>query len=919
MASRTLLKPADGTFTRASVAQTCDGSSMTQVANNVARAGQRLLVSAPEWSQPTGECGADGDAYPWCSNSAGFYATASGDATKLYRSADGRTSWTLVHTFATNISSVFALASGRLIAFIAATGNTRAPYYSDDNGANWTAGTLPEGLNGLVAMVNGWGFDEDDDGIIIAVTYGTGTDQNEVWRSADRGATWTRPLQLDAGVVTHFHAVCTHKATGRKIIDTGDNSEQYTGIRVVTVSTVDDTLILPANTHGVVSGQPIPVVVFSHGMLPEPLAVGTTYWAARVDSEKISLYHTRADALDGTNKIHLTTEGSGTYVQTARRRTYYSDDAGLTWQVHDIVDETPKPSVTGQVTRWRDYGHATRIAYASDGARSISWLDVTTWETGGLVSEPPPIRRTGSAPYYWDLFQSGGLWYAAHQSTDSVGQVVHHILVSPDLEHWAVYWRADMSADTQAQGSGPYHFVGAASDGKLHFRVGIDTDTSEWGHFWITPARARLVDTLLLHPAKTNMFSAAISTTNLASPWWSHVRPIGASPTIVNDTDETLAGETSVRHTLTTLPDTWVEGQTGASLSVAAALVSGTSYVGVVRAKVRKGTLITLRIGNTLTYYPVRRGEWQELVTLPFLNDGTLTRIWVGVVSDQDGEADFNIGALEIIPAPYSGEWSTGGAVQQAETLTHGSVTLASSWTLMGSAFLPVSTSDLPEGDFHLLRISKGIFNSIAVYGTQKQLSTAGITGANGSADITADASIFSAADVGRTIKLIGGGLTAGWYVITAVASGTEATVDRACATGVTPGDGYVYEFRWAMESTVSGSPSGSPAETGGRWLNRGQLVRWAVRCAKGKLWLSIMDGDGVEHAADVMDNAELTGVNNIIHGGAGCMPHELAGDLSLYDYCMSDAEVEEILGGVTYPAVGTVQYINPRNMAIFP
>jgi len=316
--------------------------------------------------------------------------------------------------------------------------------------------------------------------------------------------------------------------------------------------------------------------------------------------------------------------------------------------------------------------------------------------------------------------------------------------------------------------------------------------------------------------------------------------------------------------------------------------------------------LLTLRIGAEYNYFPVRRGEWQELVSNPFLYDGTNSRIWVGVMSDQDGEADFSIGALEIIPAPYSGEWSTGLVAQAAEQLAHSSVSLASAWTLMGAAYVLPSTSYLPGDTYRLARLYKDVNNCVDIYGHQKQISTAGITGANGSADITADAAIYTAADLGRTIKLIGGDLTAGWYVITEVTSTTEVTVDRACATGATPGDGYVYEFRWALESKVAGSDSGSPAETGGRWLNRGQLVRWCLRCAQGKLWLSVMDGDEVEHVATAMENAALTGSNNIVLGSDGCMPHELAGDIALYDYCMSDAEVEEILAGVTYPAVGS-------------
>jgi len=77
-----------------------------------------------------------------------------------------------------------------------------------------------------------------------------------------------------------------------------------------TVDTTNDQLVLSA--HGLVTGL---MATFS-GTLPSGLSATGAYYVAVVDPDNITLHKTLADADAGTNKIDLTTTGSGTVTLT---------------------------------------------------------------------------------------------------------------------------------------------------------------------------------------------------------------------------------------------------------------------------------------------------------------------------------------------------------------------------------------------------------------------------------------------------------------------------------------------------------------------------------------------------------------------------------------------------------------------------
>ncbi|MCX5636952.1 MAG: hypothetical protein NTX52_04565, partial [Planctomycetota bacterium] len=167
-----------------------------------------------------------------------------------------------------------------------------------------------------------------------------------------------------------------------------------------------------------------------------------------------------------------------------------SDDDGLTWSTLD-----PQPDNHFQPVDFYDYGDPTNLLYGSDSLDFIGTFDVITRKITPLYSDGDRY-----CPYVFSIFYYDGVYYAGTFSgrMDSPNRRVA-ILVSSDLNHWAVYHQFRNGEQ------GINKFLGVWG-GRIHGIVTL-SDTYTWRHFSFTPATVTLVNGLCLDPATVNMLN----------------------------------------------------------------------------------------------------------------------------------------------------------------------------------------------------------------------------------------------------------------------------------------------------------------------------------------------------------------------------------------------------------------------------
>jgi hypothetical protein len=373
-----------------------------------------------------------------------------------------------------------------------------------------------------------------------------------------------------------------------------------------------------------------------------------------------------SDTGDGTNS---------SYPYNTRKHTFVSDDDGLTW--HEWAYDgsgNGKPSNTGQVIRWRDYGHPTRIMFASDEFRKISWVDLVTWETGSFM-KTPPISDNGST-YFYDVFKFQDLWYA---SLWTYGGTIDRaaIYVSPDLENWVIY---DRFADSGVQGGN--HFAGFLG-GRMHLKTTTEALGNN-GHFSIAPAKVALVDNaLIVTPVKTNLMTSSQSRCDSTSGWgvWCPTNPYVH---LAVDDGNGFAGQRSLRCTTMITP--------GSYINVYGALVTvtpGKTYIPHIWVR---GTMTTVAVtiadsrynttGTTSTWPLLGDGKWTEIWGQPYTVPSSVSSIRLQCVYNAnqiDGSVDGWLGAAELNESPYS-PWYPGTTASSVEYIDN-NVALTSSFT----------------------------------------------------------------------------------------------------------------------------------------------------------------------------------------------------------------------------------------------
>lgn len=236
---RTINVATEGTFGRASTTYWGSPTGATAVASGVRRTATLLSCSTPGSTDGiiSGECGVDGDAWPYCATPTTIYGVASGDTSKVYKTTDG-SSWSALSNMpGGTVSALRAvqLASGayRLLAWVGTAGTTMVVKYSDDEGAgSWSATTSKSAPGGGDVVWDAAPFYAtglaQHGAYICAGTYTPGGGPYaSVFQSADYGANWIRRLNLSSGggnPIDHFHAMAYHAGLDQWIVDTGDET-----------------------------------------------------------------------------------------------------------------------------------------------------------------------------------------------------------------------------------------------------------------------------------------------------------------------------------------------------------------------------------------------------------------------------------------------------------------------------------------------------------------------------------------------------------------------------------------------------------------------------------------------------------------------------------------------------------------------
>jgi hypothetical protein len=488
---------------------------------------------------------------------------------------------------------------------------------------------------------------------------------NQIWRSADDGATWTLVQEFEAGYLTHIHAGAYHVATGQWIVNTGDNIGT-TLMKHYDLISRDDGVTWEDWRTG------LPVIDVSGCAWNE--AAKTLTKAGAFDPEWEGLY---AKVLGGTG---LTAAGSYHLIATATADTLTlatSIGAGADGQ-SNIRLGMGTIAFTRQNTRFVEYGHPRKLLLATDGFNHVGYADLVSYECGTVLDIQE--SQVGD-PFWFELFRFRGLWYATSYDNAPSGQRHAIIAVSPDLEHWAVYHRFTETTVSTARRYAGY------LNGKLHFEA-YDNDVRK--HFVISPAQAALVDAVELHPAGVNALPADLARCEAATATWYAGDAAGAAFELDPAAEHRYAGASSYRAHGKLAPmavcvlSTGLQTVTAGQAYVAMAVVRGRSK--------RAGIYIT---GGTEKVFALRDGEWTLIWAPAVTVAGTSVRIALRFEAFdpyRDDGLDVHIGALGLYQLPGAvGEWTPGAATQPADALSF-AVTPGSDWTHVFTArLLPAS------------------------------------------------------------------------------------------------------------------------------------------------------------------------------------------------------------------------------------
>jgi hypothetical protein len=174
-----------------------------------------------------------------------------------------------------------------------------------------------------------------------------------------------------------------------------------------TVENVDDTNDeLDITAHTFVDGHEVRIATY--GALPGGLDGATLYYAKAVTANSLSLHPTRADALAGTNKVAITTVGTGTHRVIEQPSLVIHSFDGVKYTFHNAkVAQMPDINAGATVTAIGETTFNLYRKFATDPTdaaavytRAIEALADTSFDPADIPTEPFTLEWGAAAP--WD-------------------------------------------------------------------------------------------------------------------------------------------------------------------------------------------------------------------------------------------------------------------------------------------------------------------------------------------------------------------------------------------------------------------------------------------------------------------------------------------------------------------------------------
>jgi len=499
--------------------------------------------------------------------------------------------------------------------------------------------------------------------------YATSTDHKNIYRSLD-GIHWQRTT----GYLTTVHrifgtrsgAILVAHATGGKIKIYRSISG---GADLMDFSLPPPSLVLPGDNYTVASLE------FWNYHQSRNGTICISEYGYQGGFKESKIYRSTDDGITFTqvydepdNVYHshriYKHEASGRWINVygdgeSRNKIVKSDDDGLTWSTLD-----PQMDNHFQPVELLDYGHPENLLYGSDENGFIGTFNVFTREFNPLYAD-----GDRKYPYVFTIFYHNGIFYAGTSSPHpNLNDRTTAILVSTDLEHWAVYHQF------RNKEYGVRKFVGYRNE-KIHGIV-YGSDNSTLYHFSFSPTKVQNVLGLCLDPSKFNMLDSEQSSSaeTDTSQWTSYDQ-------MERITTDSVHGGACLRISAS------YSGY--ATYPKAKAVSVGNTYSGRIFLKAN-GQNVTGRV-NWYIYGTMREGrahyfalnhqDWTEIVLEPITIEPNETHITMHIRPRSYtwlGPYDYLIDAAQYELAPPS-RWQAGGTSRSDDVL-HKAVTVPDKW-----------------------------------------------------------------------------------------------------------------------------------------------------------------------------------------------------------------------------------------------
>lgn len=693
-----------GTFARGGTTYGFDRSAqtLTSYATNARRTVTDAVCSASDWTLHADwdiEGGGSVTLVPVMWDDDYLYGYSSADASLLYRCDAVADTCVLAEdhaslNFVRGFNVTLADGTKRLVCYMS-NGTLR---YSDDNWATRTTCTLT-GASSVVASPFGGENGRAQDGQYVCFgTYGNATLNDEIWQSDDYGATWTRRLLLPSNYVTHCHAMSVQD--GLWVMDTGDGTSFGSiDLGSAPADTTNDTITSTApgmSTDDVGIGM---VYVLAGGaVLPAGLTGFTMYGMRCVGANTYSFYPTIEDAAANTNKIDITSAGSGTmYLRNPRQFNFVSTDNGETWDLY----EPDSISNTGQIVAMQPIGDGIVLS-GSDANAQLYKLDTDSWDVGHVKTVQ--FRNKEDPMYFFCLNQVGGIWYAgSHSNNVSSGNRDAGIWVATDPDGpWTLYAR---TPDHVVKGF--WRYMGAHG-GRLWYAHFDGSDLLRFGS--VAPAKISSRTGLKLMCERTNIVPATTADMSNSSAW-------SVASGITKSTVSSGALLTQSLRFVQPITNSYYAyvyvGLTGVA----------TTTAHVVKAWVKANSASTFKLAfnqtsSNLACPPL--GEWGLIEAVLTTGASSSLNLFVQAYPhEKDDTTDFELGAIEVYAlgsVTETQDWDVGGAASSAETFNW-ALTLPSDWTLIvDQKTFPYKGAMAASTAFPIITISVGSGEFVQVY-----------------------------------------------------------------------------------------------------------------------------------------------------------------------------------------------------------